>query len=146
MSSGAPTLSATRLSTASTSGSCMTVTAGTPCLKIPAFSSAILASVLPSWAMWSLLMLGDGGHFGLDDVGAVEPAAQAGLDDGDIDLLLGEVLERDGGQDVEVASASACIAATIGSTSRTSRAKSACGIISPLIWMRSRMSTRCGLV
>ena len=52
--------------------------------------------------MWSLLMLVIAVTSGLMHVGAVQPAAQAGLDDGDVDLLLGKVLERDGGQHVEV--------------------------------------------
>ena len=39
---------------------------------------------------------------GLMHVGAVEPSAQAGLDDGDVDLLLGEIFERDRGEHVEV--------------------------------------------
>ncbi len=45
---------------------------------------------------------GDGGDFGLDDVGAVEAAAQAGFDDAQFDLLIGEIFERDGGEDVEI--------------------------------------------
>ena len=68
---------------------------------------------------------GDRGDLGLDHVRAVEPTAQAGLDDRDVDLLLGEVLERDGRQDVEVRRHRLELRATIGSTSRTRRAKSA---------------------
>ena len=57
MSNGAPTASADLRRAASTSGGWMTVTAGTPALKMPAFSVAMWASVGPSWAMWSMLML-----------------------------------------------------------------------------------------
>ncbi len=45
---------------------------------------------------------GDGGDIGLDDVGAIQPAAEARLDDGDIDFIVGEVFESDGGEDIEI--------------------------------------------
>ena len=45
---------------------------------------------------------GDGGDFGFNDVGAVEAATQAGFDDSDVDFIVGEVFECDGGEDIEI--------------------------------------------
>ena len=52
----APTWVATSRITASTSGSCSKNSAGTPFLKIPAFSRAICALVVPSSLVWSRSM------------------------------------------------------------------------------------------
>ena len=40
--------------------------------------------------------VGDDGEQGRDDVGAVKPTAQSHLDDGDVNLLFGEILEGQG--------------------------------------------------
>ena len=47
--------------------------------------------------------VGEDGEERLDDVGGVEAAAEADFEDGDVDLLLGEVEEGEGGEDLEEA-------------------------------------------
>ena len=45
--------------------------------------------------------VGDDAEVGADDVGAIQTASQADLHDSHIDLLLSEILEREGGCELE---------------------------------------------
>jgi hypothetical protein len=67
---------------------------------MPAFSRAISPSVEPR-----LLVIEIDGRDrrsnGLDDVGRIEPAAQAGLDDRDLHARPAKQLEREGGRGLE---------------------------------------------
>ncbi len=47
--------------------------------------------------------VGDDAELGRDDVGGVEAAAEAYFEDGDVDLLFGEVEEGDGGEGLKIA-------------------------------------------
>ena len=71
---------ARRSITASASGSWRPMMAGTPGFRMPAFSAAMAARVSPRYASWSIetAVMQDEARL-LDDVGGVEPPAQARL-------------------------------------------------------------------
>ena len=103
----------------------MTLTAGNAVLEDAGLFRGDVVQRRPKLGHVILADAGDGGHFGLNDVGAVQPPAQTRLHDGDIDLVVGKIFECDGGQHVEVGRHRAGMRVTIGSTCRTRRAKSA---------------------
>ena len=77
-------------------------TTGTPGLMMPAFSPAIVASVVPRYCWWSKaieVIAVDGRR--CHDVGGVEPAAEADLEHRDVDAGAAEQLEGDRGRDFE---------------------------------------------
>ena len=80
--SGAPTRCGPRLDHArGASAACGPTTQGTPRFRMPAFSPAISASVSPRYCWWSIetgVMTVSRGR--VDDVGRVEPAAEADLE------------------------------------------------------------------
>jgi hypothetical protein len=81
-----------RLSTASTPGSCWATIAGTPCLKMPAFSSCDLLDRVAQLGHVVLGDRGDGSDLGLEHVRAIEAPAKARLDDDQLRLLLAKYL------------------------------------------------------
>ena len=69
---------------------------------IAAFSRAMAAIVGPSRSMWSRSTLVIDRDAAVPGVGGVEPAAEADLDEGDVEVRLGEPAEDDGGQQLEL--------------------------------------------
>ena len=67
--------------------------AGTPGLKIPAFSKAISSPRGPQVLDMIDLDVGHAGHEGRQHVGGIQPAAEARLDHGDVNAGLGKELE-----------------------------------------------------
>ena len=88
--------------TSSASGGWRETTAGTPALRMPAFSPAMAASVAPELV---LVVERDGRDDRegrpRDDVGGVEAAAEAHLQDHRVGGMLGEGQEGGGGRDLE---------------------------------------------
>ena len=87
---------------ASASGGCRPTTQGTPGFRMPAFSPAISARVSPRYCWWS----SETGVMAAeprprDDVGRVEPAAEADLEQGPVGRGLGHREEGGGGGDLE---------------------------------------------
>ena len=71
----------------------MAVSTGTPGLMMPAFSAAIFGQrVAQPLSVIELDVGDDAGQRG-DDVGGVQPPAQAGFPDHQIALLLGEIAQ-----------------------------------------------------
>ena len=74
----------------------------------------------------------------VEHVRRVVAAAEPGLDDGDVDLLRGELGKGRGGQHLELGRAAARHAER---TRASARSRSAC---SPSIWIRSAQPRTCG--
>jgi len=124
------------------------LTTGTPGLMIPAFSKAMADNVEPS-------IRGDQGDRGdnrnqrIDDIGGVESAAHADLENGDIDLALGEMEEGQDGQDLEIGGMGLQAAGREQPVDRirmrpSRRSKSDSEMVRSSIRMRSRTSARWG--
>ena len=80
-------------------------------------------------------------HAAVPGMGRVEPPAEADLDEGEVDPLLGEPAEDDRGQELELGRRRRAAAATRSAAaiaSSTSRANVAASTGRPAIWSRSR--------
>jgi hypothetical protein len=143
--SGAPRRAAAAASAAAASA-CSTITAGTPARRMPAFSPAIAASVSPSSARWSKPMRVITERIGIHGVRRVEPAAQADLEDGELDALLLEVDEGDGGQRLEDGRRRQAGVTRRGERRSRFAASVASSIGTPSTRIRSPKESRCGEV
>ena len=85
------------------SGSVSPSTSVEPGFTMPAFSVAMSSRVGPRYSTWSTLDVGHDRDRAVDDVGRVPGAAETDLDDGGLDGHIGEVAERRGREDLEVA-------------------------------------------
>ncbi len=70
---------------------------------IPAFSPAMVARSEPRYSAWSTPIGVMTATVRVDDVGGVPAAAEADLDDADVDRGVGERRERHGGDHLELA-------------------------------------------
>ena len=108
--SGAPASAAARRRTSSTSGRWRKAMAGTPALKMPAFSAAMASSVSPRYSVWSRSMRVTA-EAGRDEVCGVEAAAEAGFEHGPADAGAAECEEGEGGGSFEEGG---CLEAGVG--------------------------------
>lgn len=87
--------------------------------------------------------VGDDGGQRFQHVGGIEPPAEADLDDRDINMSAGEVIEGEGGYQLKEREFFFTSVRRWASTKALTARR---GIISPSTFTRSRKSTRCGEV
>ena len=120
--------------------------------RMPAFSRVISRDGVAEVLLVVEGDVGDDGEEGFDDVGGVEAASHAHFEDGDVDFLLREVEEGQGGEGFEEAG-------VVGRGARfgdqaaggvvdleVEAGEVVVGDLVPSIWMRSLTRERCGEV